>query len=119
MIRASCHCGAVVLEADRAPATVTSCNCSICRRLGALWAYYTCAEARLVAGREDVVAYVWGDKEIEFYHCRICGSCTHYEVLTKDPASRFTINGRCFAPEDLAPIKVRLFDGADTWKYLD
>ena len=119
MIRASCHCGAVVIEAARAPKSVTACNCSICRRYGALWAYYTRAKARLVSGSEHVAAYLWGDKTIEFYHCRTCGTCTHYEALTKDPASRFAINGRCFAPEDLAPIRVRHFDGADTWKYLD
>jgi hypothetical protein len=29
------------------------------------------------------------------------------------------INARCFAPEDLASIRVRHFDGADTWKFLD
>ena len=107
------------MEADHPPATVTSCNCSICHRLGALWAYYTRAEARLVAGQDQVVAYLWGDREIEFYHCRTCGSCTHYEVLAKDPTSRFTINGRCFTLEDLKPIKVRHLDGADTWTYLD
>ena len=39
MIRASCHCGAVCLEIDAAPAEVTECNCSICRRYGGLWAY--------------------------------------------------------------------------------
>jgi hypothetical protein len=32
---------------------------------------------------------------------------------------RFAINARCFAPEDLAPITVRRFDGAETWSYLD
>ena len=41
MIRASCHCGAVVMEADSQPRSVTACNCSICRRYAALWAYYT------------------------------------------------------------------------------
>jgi hypothetical protein len=119
MIRASCHCGAVVMEADRRPRSVTDCNCSICGRLGALWAYYTRQRARIVGGADQAVAYLWGDKTIEFYHCRTCGSCTHYESVTKESDSRFAINGRCFAPEDLAPLPVRHFDGAGTWKYLD
>lgn len=119
MIRASCHCGAVVIEATRVPIRVTSCNCSICRRYGALWAYYTRATARVVSGSDRVAAYLWGGKKLEFYHCRTCGSCTHYEALAKDRESRFAINARCFAPEDLAPIRVRHFDGADTWQYLD
>ena len=73
MIRASCHCGAVVIEADRAPRGFTECNCSICRRLGARWAYYTRKSVRIVAGAEQVAAYVWGDKRIEFYRCQACG----------------------------------------------
>jgi len=40
MITGSCHCGAVHIAVAEAPASVKSCNCSICRRLGTLWAYY-------------------------------------------------------------------------------
>jgi hypothetical protein len=119
VVRASCHCGAVVIEADRLPRSVTSCNCSICRRLGAHWAYYTRKTARVVTGANNVSAYLWGDKTIEFYHCKVCGCATHYESVDKGAASRLAINGRCFAPEDLAGIAVRHFDGADTWKYVD
>ena len=119
MIRASCHCGAVVMEASAPPSSVTSCNCSICRRYAALWAPYTRAEARLVQGADRVGAYVWGDRMIEFYHCRDCGCCTHYESVEKSADSRFRINARCFAPEVLAPLAVRHFDGADTWRFLD
>ena len=119
MIHASCHCGAVVVEADTLPAIVTSCNCSICRRLGALWAYYTRARARVLADRSAVAPYVWGDRGIEFYRCSSCGCTTHYESVDKQPESRLAINARCFAPEDLAPLLVRRFDGAGSWKYLD
>ena len=118
MIRASCHCGAVAIEADRAPRSVTECNCSICHRLGARWAYYTRKSARIVSGANRVAAYVWGDKSIEFYRCRTCGTCTHYEAIRKGPDDRFAINGRCFAPQEVGSLDVRLFDGADTWKYL-
>lgn len=119
MIRGSCHCGAVVMEADSLPPTVTSCNCSICRRIAGLWAYYTRSQARLVAGHDAVAAYAWNDRVIEFYHCRHCGCSTHYESVEKNPDSRFAINVRCLSPDELAPLKVRHFDGADTWKYLD
>jgi len=36
----SCHCGAVQLEIPSAPDHLTNCNCSICWRYGALWAYF-------------------------------------------------------------------------------
>ena len=49
MIEASCHCGAVRLEIAQRPERLTSCNCSICRRLGALWA----GTVTLVAAHPD------------------------------------------------------------------
>jgi hypothetical protein len=119
MMRATCHCGAVVIEADRRPRAVTACNCSICRRLGAQWAYYTRKSARIVRGATKLKAYAWGDKVIEFFHCKTCGCATHYESIEKNPAGRFAINSCCFALEDVADIRVRHFDGAYTWKYLD
>ena len=87
----------------------------LCRALGVLHAR---SRARR-EGQRRVAAYVWDDKVIEFYHCRHCGCCTHYESVEKNDDSRFAINARCFAPEELAPLRVRHFDGADTWKYLD
>jgi hypothetical protein len=112
MILASCHCGAVRIEVDAKPRSVTTCNCSICRRLGVLWAYYTRREARLVASEDAVSAYIWGDKEIEFYHCNTCGCTTHYESVEKGPDSRFAVNARCMPEDAVAGVTVRKFDGA-------
>jgi hypothetical protein len=58
MLRASCHCGAVVLELARRPRTLTECNCSICRRYGALWTYCSRSRARVAQGRRFLVRYV-------------------------------------------------------------
>jgi hypothetical protein len=50
MIESSCHCGVVKLEIQSAREEVNDCNCSICRRYGALWAYYRMGvNARLMA----------------------------------------------------------------------
>jgi len=116
---ATCHCGAVRLEADMWPAAVTSCNCSICRRYGALWAYYTRASARLASAASALSVYTWGDKLIEFCHCGACGCVTHWESIDKQPSSRLAINARLLAPDVLATIPVRTFDGAASWRYLD
>lgn len=119
MVLASCHCGAVRLEIARKPVRLTECNCSICRRYGALWAYYTRKSVR-IASRPDVTsAYLWGDKSIEFHHCRICGCMTHYESLEKLPDSRIAVNARNMPPDVIATARIRMFDGADTWKYLE
>jgi hypothetical protein len=66
-----------------------------------------------------VCSYAWGDREIEFYHCRKCGCLTHYESVDKSEDYRIAINARMMSPEDFKEIAVKRFDGADTWKYLD
>ena len=39
-ITGSCHCGAVKIEVPSAPEWLGRCNCSFCRRIGAMMAYY-------------------------------------------------------------------------------
>ena len=39
-VTGSCHCGRVTIAVPAAPEWVARCNCSICRRLGSLVAYY-------------------------------------------------------------------------------
>ena len=46
----SCHCGAVRWRFEGVPTSATSCNCSICRRHGALWAYGFEGEAFTISG---------------------------------------------------------------------
>lgn len=116
MIDATCHCGAVRLEADEPPSVVTECNCSICRRLGVLWAYYTTATARVVRGAGETAIYAWGDRMIAFHHCRTCGCTTHYTGLGESPGDRIAINARLMPLTSSAPVPVRRFDGAESWK---
>lgn len=119
MIEASCHCGAVRIEVDALPETLTQCTCSICRRYAGLWAYRTRRTARVVSGSDRLTAYLWGDKGIEFYHCSTCGCVTHYESTEKRDDSRFAVNVRMMSPDDIAGLRIRTFDGAETWKYID
>jgi hypothetical protein len=119
MVTASCHCAAVRLELAELPAAVTDCNCSVCRRYGALWAYYTPDQVRLDAEPEALAGYSWGDRTIEFRHCRHCGCVTHYESTDKHAQSRIAINARMLPPGVTGSLPVRHFDGADSWEYLD
>ena len=119
MFIASCHCEAVRLELTELPATVTECNCSICRRYGALWAYYSRDQVQLTAASSALASYSWSDRTIEFCHCRHCGCLTHYESLDKHARSRVAINARMLPLDVLRSLSVRHFDGADSWKYLD
>lgn len=115
MIEAVCHCGAVRISVADAPSQVTDCNCSICRRLGALWAYYPASDLTIRAAPEATRAYVQGDRMIAFHHCRTCGCTTHWTSLTGN--ERMAINARLLEPADLAGAKVRKPDGAVSWAY--
>jgi hypothetical protein len=117
MIHASCHCGAVALEIALPPTEVTDCNCSICRRYGVLWAYYSPTQVRLAAST-PTDTYIWDDKSIRFHRCRTCGCVSHWSAV--DPTvDRMGVNARLMDPDLVARARVRHLDGAVTEKYLD
>ena len=64
MIKGSCHCGNVTFSVPRKPEWLTECNCSICRRVGALWAHFPVEEAKIFAAPGSTIAYVQGDKTL-------------------------------------------------------
>jgi hypothetical protein len=119
VIEASCHCGAVRLEAPRAPRRLTDCNCSICRRYGALWAYYKAGTVRLRYRKRDVDSYAWGDRKLRFVRCKRCGCILHHERTAGRSDSWIGVNARLFDPAVVARARIRRLDGARTWKYLD
>jgi hypothetical protein len=119
MLTGSCHCGAVQIEVLRKPRSLTRCTCSICRRYAALWAYCTAKTARIRHAAGAVQAYRWNERILSFVHCRTCGCVTHYEAADKRDHKRIAINARMLPAADLAGIRIRTFDGALTWKYLD
>lgn len=119
MLKASCHCGAVSINVMRKPRTLTECNCSICRRYGAAWAYYSRKTAQLMSSPDVVSGYTWGSRRLEFYHCKSCGCLTHYESVEKKEDSRVAVNARMFEPSQIAAVRRRKFDGAKSWKFVD
>lgn len=117
MIEGTCHCGAVSYVFGHVPSRTNSCNCSICRRLGALWIYAPVAEITVTG---PTARYIHGDKKLAFHWCKTCGCTTHWENLTPEETDAYmAVNLRLAAPEVIASVTVRHFDGADTWAYLD
>jgi hypothetical protein len=118
MIEASCHCGALRIEIEASPETVKDCNCSICRKRVALWAYYSPKQVRLIPTAGATRIYMWGDREIEFHACANCGCTTHWAAVDKG-VDRMAVNARLMEPAVLAAARIRKFDGAESWTYLD
>ncbi|MES2298659.1 MAG: GFA family protein [Pseudomonadota bacterium] len=118
-LSATCHCGAVHITIPAAPECVTNCNCSLCRRTGALWAYYTVGEVKVTGHPEHTCEYIWGDRMLKTIRCRHCGSVTHWEPLPSQHGARMGVNIRNFEPAQIGDVRIRRFDGADTWTYID
>lgn len=115
-LRGACHCGAVTITIASRPGEITLCNCSICRRLGALWAYYPAAQVSVSGHPESTESYIQGDRTLRTVRCRTCGCVTHWEPLAAmTPTARLGVNVRNFDPEQIGRVRMRLLDGADTW----
>ena len=107
-----CHCSNIEIEVETKPDTLTVCNCSICSRYGSIWGYYPPADTAIEIGDAGAGSYLWGDKCIEFVHCKACGCVTHYQTLEGDKNPKVGVNFRMAAPCDIANISIRHFDGA-------
>lgn len=108
----TCHCGNIRLTASKAPAELASCNCSICRRYAALWAYYPPSEVQVESRDQPPVSYIWGDKEVAFEHCGVCGCITHYRTLPNCDSEILAINMRMAESELVQSLPRRSIDGA-------
>lgn len=118
MLKGNCHCGAIQIEIPRIPDAVTSCNCSICRRIGGLWAYFDISEVKIDGHPEHTDGYIWGDKTLRTVRCKTCGCVTHWEPLGTEHGTRMGINMANFNREEVGEVKIRYFDGADTWTFI-
>lgn len=108
----SCHCGAVTLRLSRAPAEVTHCNCSLCRRYGTLWAYFAKIEVTITAA-EPTHTYSWNGRHIDFHRCSTCGCVTHWYPRAKT-RDRLGINARLLEPAVLDRARVKQVDSGGT-----
>ena len=118
MLEGSCHCGAVGFRTDVQPKQLVDCNCSICRKLGVLWAHVPREGVEFLGSEDATLAYSHGKRELAFHSCRTCGCTTHWIGHSPDLAT-MAVNCRLIDPAAMRAIPVRRFDGAETWTFLD
>ena len=118
-LKGRCHCGAVQFTYRGLPKRLVSCNCSICRRLRALWAHGDLDRIEILAAHGATNVYVHGDKSLGFHACRVCNCTTHWYPIKPDSESWMAVNAALCEPQEIADLTVRHFDGADTWEFLD
>jgi hypothetical protein len=112
MIKAACHCGSVRFEVEAPPQWVLDCNCTLCRRYGALWAYPHAGQANVLKAPDPGVTetYSWGDRDLAFHRCRACGCITHMEAINTDPPTLFGLNARMMLGLDPSQVSLRQVD---------
>jgi len=115
MLTLSCHCGRVRLDVAKRPDFIHECNCSLCAKAGARWAYFHPSEVT-VAG--DTITYCRTDKPepgADIGFCPTCGTITHFtltaEAQAKHGNSMMGVNLRLAGEADLAGIELRYPDG--------
>lgn len=118
-LQGHCHCGAVRLTLPACPEGATQCNCSLCRRIGGPWAYFPFGSVEIEGHPAHTEAYVQGDRTLCTLRCRHCGCVTHWEPIDGQAGARHGVHLGNFDPVLVAALRVRRFDGADTWTYLD
>lgn len=118
MIEGSCHCGSVRWQFRGMPDSATACNCTACRRYGALWAYDHEGKGIHVSG--PAAAYVRG-KSLGFHFCPQCGCVAYWRSLEAgaDGRRRIAVNLRLANdPATIAHLPIDHFDGLEKWEDL-
>ena len=80
-MRGTCHCGAVVLDVSLADgfATARRCDCSFCRRRGAIVVSAPLSGLKVVQGADNLSLYQWGTRTAKHWFCKTCGIYTHHQ----------------------------------------
>ena len=107
--RASCHCGAVVLELDLPDCIVHArrCNCSMCRGKGAIVASVALSGLKVLQGEAALQLYQFNTRTAKHYFCKVCGIHTHNQ--SRSNPDQYAFNVGCLEgvnPHELGTVPV-------------
>lgn len=109
--KGSCHCGKVAFEVDGEIQGAMSCNCSICRRKGALMWFVPRDNLRLLTADDAAATYTFNKHVIKHRFCPHCGMHPYGEGVDPKGNAMAAVNLRCIEGLDLESIPVQHFDG--------
>lgn len=121
MLKGTCHCGQAGWTLEGDPGSITACNCTLCRRYGALWAYDYEGERIAVTG--PVSSYRRpgkADPALEILFCPSCAGVVSWRGLRleADGRRRMAVNLRLADPVAVGELPIDHFDGLDTFEDL-
>nr|WP_090520973.1 GFA family protein [Paracoccus isoporae] len=105
--RLSCHCGAVELAVTLPDGlgTARRCDCSFCRRRGAVAVTVPLDGLRVVKGLEHLTLYQFNTGTAQHYFCAICGIYTDHR--RRSNPNEYGVNAAALEgvnPRDLDPV---------------
>ena len=108
----SCHCGKLKYRVDEdKPTKAMACNCSRCRRTGALHHFTAPDKFQREADEGDIQTFEWNRKVITYEFCKTCG-CAPFAHGTGPNGPMVEINLRCADDIDVDALEISRFDGA-------
>jgi hypothetical protein len=114
MLTGYCHCQAAHWSLEGDPGSITACNCTMCRRYGALWAYDYEGERIALFGPVSAYTRVGkADPALEILFCPKCACVLAWRGLRleEDGRRRIAVNVRLADPEAVAQLLIDHFDG--------
>jgi hypothetical protein len=111
LLHGSCHCGAVKFEVRTPVAPATRCNCSLCRRKGALMSpVFPAADLKILQGEDALTLYQFNTHVAKHYFCRHCGIYPFHQTR-RDPLL-WRVNIGCLEGVDPYTLEAGVADGA-------
>jgi hypothetical protein len=107
----SCHCGRVRFEVDAELDHVRVCDCSICRKRGALIHRVSGEHIRFLTPLESMTLYTWNTHTARDYFCPTCGILPFRRPRTAQDGV-WGMNVRCLDGVDLEAIPVKRVFGS-------
>ena len=92
MKKLKCHCG--LIEAEIKIDSLNKflkCNCSICKRKGAIMSMVKNEDFNLVKGRDDLVLYQFHSNIAQHFFCSNCGIYTHHNPRSNPSMTGFNL----------------------------
>tara|TARA_X000000368_G_scaffold223160_1_gene176170 strand:- start:173 stop:571 length:399 start_codon:yes stop_codon:yes gene_type:complete len=112
MKKLKCHCGTVKAEIN-VPENfekVLRCNCSLCKRKGALMTLVKNEDFKITNGADKISLYQFHTKVAKHYFCSICGIYTHHNPRSNPAMTGFNIG--CIDEFDTFSLKnISIIDG--------
>ncbi|SAK66686.1 GFA family protein [Caballeronia ptereochthonis] len=113
ILKGACHCGTVTFEVDTPLEPAVRCNCSLCRRRGAVMSPpFPADKLRILSGENELAMYEFNTRVAKHFFCRRCGIYTFHQ--TRANPDQWRVNLGCIEGVDAYSLDAPVADGASS-----